>query len=197
MKSSVLSDAPLIIVYIFTTTASLLLSFPDYYMEILSCALFVLLMLVFAYRYYEPLEQYMSKTVVSPVYGITKLVGRSDNEISVIFAIPPTNVWSVYAPVSGTIRRIEYMPGNNINRHEVLTMTIGSSIREITLIQRAPGGLFPRINNWTREGQIIKQGDIIGSIRFGGEVQLNLQLRSVTTNPSEIVSGAKTVIANY
>ena len=147
-------------------------------------------------------------TCVSPADGkvITIRELEHDPDGFRIFLSIFMNVFDVHvnrAPVSGTIRSYEYMPGK-FEPASRETAPIQNE-RNYILIQRdefrlkmsqVAGLLARRIVFWKKPGDPVDKGERIGLIRFGSRVDLWLPDRlSLRVKPGDRVKAGSTIIA--
>jgi phosphatidylserine decarboxylase len=96
------------------------------------------------------------------------------------------NVFNVHVnryPVSGTVRYLHYNPGKFLNaaaeksslENEQMSVGIQSSRGRI-LVRQIAGLIARRIVTYSKEGEVVHQGDRMGMIRFGSRVDVFLPL---------------------
>jgi phosphatidylserine decarboxylase len=94
------------------------------------------------------------------------------------------NVFNVHVnryPVSGTVRFVHYNPGKFLNaatdksslENEQSSVGIESGSRRI-LVRQIAGLVARRIVTYSREGDVVEQGERMGIIRFGSRVDVFL-----------------------
>jgi phosphatidylserine decarboxylase len=69
---------------------------------------------------------------------------------------------------------------------------------QAVLFRQIAGALARRIVNYSKEGDVAKQGDEFGFIKFGSRVDLLLPLSvKVNVQLEQVVKGRQTVIATF
>jgi phosphatidylserine decarboxylase len=92
------------------------------------------------------------------------------------------NVFNVHVnryPVSGTVRYVHYNPGKFLNaaveksslENEQMSVGLESGSRRV-LVRQIAGLIARRIVTYSKEGDIVRQGDRYGLIRFGSRVDV-------------------------
>jgi len=94
------------------------------------------------------------------------------------------NVFNVHVnryPVSGTVRFVHYNPGKFLNAAtdksslENEQMSVGIESGQVRVLVRQIAGLVARrIVTYSREGDVVEQGERMGIIRFGSRVDVFL-----------------------
>ncbi|MGQ0641279.1 MAG: phosphatidylserine decarboxylase family protein [Gemmatimonadaceae bacterium] len=96
------------------------------------------------------------------------------------------NVFDVHVnryPVTGTVRYVHYNRGKFLHaaaekaslENEQTSVGLVSGVRQHRVLVRQIAGLIARrIANYSREGEIVEQGDRMGIIRFGSRVDVLL-----------------------
>ena len=152
-----------------------------------------------------------SDLVVSPADGkivmITEVqepafIGGAAIRISVFM-----NVFNVHVnryPVDGTVRYIHYNPGRFLNAAteksslENEQMSVGLETKSGPILVRQIAGLIARrIVTYSKEGQVVKQGERMGIIRFGSRVDVFIPTSSkVRVKVGETSNAGVTVLAD-
>jgi len=116
------------------------------------------------------------------------------------------NVFSVHVnryPVDGTVRYLHYNPGKFLNaaaeksslENEQSSVGIESGPNRI-LVRQIAGLVARRIVTYSKEGEVVKQGDRMGLIRFGSRVdvfmpttaKLRVKLGTLTTAGTTVLA---------
>jgi len=118
------------------------------------------------------------------------------------------NVFNVHVnryPVSGTVRYVHYNRGKFLHaaaekaslENEQMSVGLVSRARQHRILVRQIAGLIARrIANYSREGEVVEQGDRMGIIRFGSRVDVLLPPASeILVKPGEHTEAGKTVLA--
>jgi phosphatidylserine decarboxylase len=144
-----------------------------------------------------------SNAVFSPCSGTVLEVNISNTEIVIRVFLSIFDIHIQRSPVSGQVTNIEHKPGKflnamNKNAHiynEQNIMTIENYTGRYRIKQIA-GILARRCIFWVKKGDLLKQGDKIGIIKFGSQVDLyipnNVNIKVKKGN--KVISGI-TVIA--
>ena len=115
------------------------------------------------------------------------------------------NVHLQRAPVAGTISNVEYRPGKFLpamkpeahveNEQNIITMQSAKGDFEVRQIA---GILARRVVSWVKAGQQVEQGQHIGFIKFGSQVDLTVPASAkIKVKTGDKVRGGLTVLAEY
>jgi phosphatidylserine decarboxylase len=127
-----------------------------------------------------------------------------DKRLQVSIFMSPLNVHVNRNPISGTINYMKYHPGKYLvawhpkssTENERTTVVIGNDKMEI-LMRQIAGALARRICFYIKEGDVVKQHNEFGFIRFGSRVDLFLPLGTkVDVQIGQVVQGGLSVIAH-
>lgn len=125
-----------------------------------------------------------------------------DKRIQVSIFMSPTNVHVNRNPIDGEIKYAKYHPGKYLvawhpkssTKNERFTVVYDNGNYEILLRQIA-GKLARKIVNYLTEGDIVKQCDEFGFIKFGSRVDLYLPLGTeINVDLKDKVKGGITII---
>ena len=116
------------------------------------------------------------------------------------------NVFNVHVnryPVSGTVRFVHYNPGKFLNAAtdksslENEQMSVGIESGNLRILVRQIAGLVARrIVTYSREGDVVEQGERMGIIRFGSRVDVFLPTSSrPAVQVGEVTLAGSSVIA--
>lgn len=128
-----------------------------------------------------------------------------DKRLQVSIFMSPINVHVNRNPVSGVIRYMKYHPGKFLvawhpkssTENERTTIVIGNDRGEI-LMRQIAGALARRICFYVGEGDVVKQNDEFGFIRFGSRVDIFLPLGTkVDVKIGDVVKGGVSLLAHY
>jgi phosphatidylserine decarboxylase len=129
----------------------------------------------------------------------------TDLRIQVSIFMSPLNVHVNRNPVSGEVVYSKYHKGKYLvawhpksstenERHSVVYKKNGKEI----LVKQIAGAVAKRISNYLQPGQIVKQTDEMGFIKFGSRVDLLLPLDAkVLVNIGDKPQGGVTVVATW
>jgi phosphatidylserine decarboxylase len=105
-----------------------------------------------------------------------------DKRLQVSIFMSPFNMHSNKYPVSGEVKSVVYHPGkymvawhpksSELNEHSTIVIE-GLDGSEI-LVRQIAGAVARRIVTYAKEGQVVKQGDELGFIKFGSRVDIFL-----------------------
>ena len=118
----------------------------------------------------------------------------------------PINVHVNRYPISGVVKYSKYHPGlflvawhpKSSTDNERTTIVVEHANGNAVLFRQIAGALARRIVNYSKEGDIAKQGDEFGFIKFGSRVDILLPLSvKVNVQLQQVVKGRQTVIATF
>ena len=149
-------------------------------------------------------------TIYAPAYGKVVVIEETfepeyfnDKRLQVSIFMSPLNVHVNRNPISGTINYMKYHPGKYLvawhpkssTENERTTIVIGNNKAEI-LMRQIAGALARRICFYVQKGDVVKQHEEFGFIRFGSRVDLFLPLGTkVDVKIGDIVQGGLTKVA--
>lgn len=116
----------------------------------------------------------------------------------------PNNVHVNWAPVSGRVSYMKYHPGKYLvawhpkssTENERTTVVIESESGKNILLRQIAGAMARRIVCYAHEGNLIRQGDEFGFIKFGSRVDIFLPLDAkIQVKLNDKVKGKLSVIA--
>lgn len=125
-----------------------------------------------------------------------------DKRLQVSIFMSPVNVHVNRNPIGGEVKYNAYHPGKYLvawhpkssTENERTTMVIDNGSTEILLRQIA-GALAKRIKNYADVGDMVRQGEDFGFIKFGSRVDLFLPLGTkLEVKLNQKVKGNKTII---
>ncbi|HET6225449.1 MAG TPA: phosphatidylserine decarboxylase family protein [Bacteroidia bacterium] len=129
-----------------------------------------------------------------------------DKRLQISIFMSPINVHVNRYPISGIVKYSKYHPGlflvawhpKSSTDNERTTIVVEHANGNAVLFRQIAGALARRIVNYSKEGDIAKQGDEFGFIKFGSRVDLLLPLAvKVNVKLEEVVKGRQTVIATF
>lgn len=129
-----------------------------------------------------------------------------DKRIQVSIFMSPINVHVNRYPISGIVKFSKYHPGlflvawhpKSSTDNERTTIVVEHANGQAVLFRQIAGALARRIVNYSKEGDIAKQGEEFGFIKFGSRVDLLLPLSTkINVKLEETVRGRQTVIATF
>jgi phosphatidylserine decarboxylase len=170
----------------------------------------VALWVAYFFRDPERTGQRGDTLVIAPADGRVVQIGNVDEpsfvqgkatRISIFM-----NVFNVHVnryPVSGTVRFVHYNPGKFLNaavekaslENEQMSVGIESGPHRI-LVRQIAGLIARRIVTYSKDGDIVRQGERFGLIRFGSRVDVFIPTTSrVLVHVGETTLSGTTVLA--
>src|SRR5210317_775788 len=179
---------------------------------ILQLAFLVFLVLILQFfrnpkRHTKPNDHHILSPVDGKVVVIEEVFEKEvfeDRRIQVSVFMSPINVHVTRFPISGNITYSKYHPGKYLvawhpkasEENERTTVVVENNAFGKVLYRQIAGALAKRIVNYAKEGNIAKQGEDAGFIKFGSRVDLFLPLdTNINVKLNQKVKGAETVIA--
>jgi phosphatidylserine decarboxylase len=116
----------------------------------------------------------------------------------------PLNVHVNRTPIAGTVKYMKYHPGKYLvawhpkssTENERTTMVVGNAKVDL-LVRQIAGALARRICYYVKEGDVLKQNDEFGFIRFGSRVDIYFPLGTqIDVKIGDNVQGGMTVIGH-
>lgn len=182
----------------------------SYVILLMSLALF--LFILFFFRIPKREHTFSDNKIVAPADGKVVVIEQvndkeyfNDNRIQVSIFMSPVNVHVNRVPVNGTVVYNQYHKGKYFvawhpkssllnERHSMVLENSKGAI----LVKQIAGALAKRICNYAQQGQVYKQGDEFGFIKFGSRVDLLLPLNAVVeVQLGQMVKSGVTVIASF
>lgn len=172
--------------------------------------IFFILVLQF-FRNPKRLTQINNKNILSPVDGKVVVIEEvfekeffNDKRIQVSVFMSPINVHVTRYPIGGEVIFSKYHPGKYLvawhpkssEENERTTVVIENNNVGKILYRQIAGALAKRIVNYAKFGEIVKQGDDSGFIKFGSRVDVFLPLNAeIKVKLNQKVKGSESVIA--
>lgn len=129
-----------------------------------------------------------------------------DKRIQVSVFMSPINVHVNRFPISGIVKYVKYHAGlylvawhpKSSTENERTTVVVEGKNGQSVLFRQIAGALARRIVCYSKEGEIAKQGDEFGFIKFGSRVDIFLPLGTkVNVQLNEVVKGGITTLATF
>jgi len=149
--------------------------------------------------------------VLSPVDGKVVVIEEvfekevfKDKRIQVSVFMSPINVHVTRYPITGEVVFSKYHPGKYLvawhpkssEENERTTVVVNNNTIGKVLYRQIAGALAKRIVNYAKFGEIVKQGDDSGFIKFGSRVDLFLPLNAeIKVKLNQKVKGGESIIA--
>lgn len=137
---------------------------------------------------------------------VTETEYFKDKRLQISIFMSPINVHVNRYPISGLVKYSKYHPGlflvawhpKSSTDNERTTIVVEHANGQSVLFRQIAGALARRIVNYSKEGDIAKQGDEFGFIKFGSRVDILLPLSvKVQVQLDQKVKGRQTVIATF
>lgn len=148
--------------------------------------------------------------VISPCDGRVVVIEETyepeyfkDKRLQVSIFMSPANVHVNRNPISGEVKLSQYHSGKYLvawhpkssTENERHTVVIGNDKADV-LVRQIAGALARRIVNYLKAGQLVKQNEELGFIKFGSRVDIFLPIGTqVNVQLEQNVKGGQTVIA--
>jgi phosphatidylserine decarboxylase len=148
--------------------------------------------------------------VISPCDGKVVVIEETyepeyfkDKRLQVSIFMSPANVHVNRNPISGQVKLSQYHSGKYLvawhpkssTENERHTVVIGNEKADV-LVRQIAGALARRIVNYLKAGQLVKQNEELGFIKFGSRVDIFLPVGTkVDVQLEQNVKGGQTVIA--
>ena len=179
-------------------------------------ALGAIILLLFVVQFFRHPDRKISKAdpqkVFTPADGTVVVIEKTvepsyfkSERILVSIFMSPLNVHVNRVPVSGKIIHKTHHPGGYLpawnpkssTDNERMTTVIQQGSKELLLRQIA-GAMARRIVHFRNEGEIVKQGEELGFIRFGSRVDIFLPLEAIiNVSIGDKVKGNVDVLATW
>ena len=127
-----------------------------------------------------------------------------DKRLQVSIFMSPLNVHVNRNPISGIVKYMKYHPGKYLvawhpkssTENERTTVVIGNE-RNTILMRQIAGALARRICCYVKEGDVVKQNDEFGFIRFGSRVDIYFPIGTqIDVKIGDITQGGVTTLAH-
>ncbi|RYE23916.1 MAG: phosphatidylserine decarboxylase family protein [Sphingobacteriales bacterium] len=127
-----------------------------------------------------------------------------DKRLQVSIFMSPLNVHVNRNPISGIVKYMKYHPGKYLvawhpkssTENERTTVVIGNDKNTI-LMRQIAGALARRICYYVKEGDVVKQNDEFGFIRFGSRVDIYFPIGTkIDVKIGDITQGGVTTLAH-
>ena len=192
-------------------------SFLSSHFPFLAIALFVItlglfLFIISFFRIPNRVHTINEEQIICPADGkvvvieeITDVEYFKDRRIQVSIFMSPANVHVNRNPMDGEVVYNQYHKGKYLvawhpkssTENERWSVAVKNKHGEI-LYKQIAGALAKRICNYTKVGQLVKQGDEYGFIKFGSRVDILLPVgTTINVGLNEVVKGGVTVLASW
>jgi phosphatidylserine decarboxylase len=174
------------------------------------CIALFILVLQFFRNPVRKIEEFNDKLVYAPADGKVVVIEETteseyfhDRRVQISIFMSPINVHVNRNPISGVIKYFRYHEGKYLvawhpkaSTENERTTTVIDSGRHQILFRQVAGALAKRIIAYVKEGDMVKQGNDMGFIKFGSRVDVYLPLDAeILVNIDQKAFGNQTVIA--
>ncbi|MGE9516206.1 MAG: phosphatidylserine decarboxylase family protein [Solitalea-like symbiont of Tyrophagus putrescentiae] len=130
---------------------------------------------------------------------------KSERLLISIF-MSPLDVHVNRNPISGIVKYLKYHPGKHLiakypkasTKNEHTSIVIENKKGHSVLFRQIAGIIARRIVYYPKQGDIVKQGEEMGFIKFGSRIDIFLPLDAkVLVRVNDKVSGGRTLIAKF
>lgn len=137
---------------------------------------------------------------------VTETEYFKDKRLQISIFMSPINVHVNRYPISGMVKYSKYHPGlflvawhpKSSTDNERTTIVVEHANGQSVLFRQIAGALARRIVNYAKEGDMARQGDEFGFIKFGSRVDILLPLSvKVQVQLDQKVKGRQSVIASF
>ncbi|UJG44725.1 MAG: phosphatidylserine decarboxylase [Candidatus Heimdallarchaeum endolithica] len=161
-----------------------LIIFGYYWFTLIPLTIVVIcLFLVWSFRDPERTVKLNEKQVLSPADGILSEVDKKEDELYFTIRMSPFDVHMNRAPISGIVESVEFQKGshwpvyfpNYAKRNQRNTIKIVNKELDVIAYVVQVSGIFARRTiAYVKPGDVITQGQKIGTIRFGSITHLKI-----------------------
>lgn len=154
---------------------------------------------------------YNDKLAIAPADGKVVVIEETfepeyfkDKRLQVSIFMSPLNVHVNRNPIAGLVKYFKYHPGKYLvawhpkssTENERTTLVLSNGRTEL-LIRQIAGALARRICWYVKEGEVVKQNDEFGFIRFGSRVDIYFPLGTqIDVKIGDMVMGGITVLGS-
>ncbi len=154
---------------------------------------------------------YNDKLAIAPADGKVVVIEETfepeyfkDKRLQVSIFMSPLNVHVNRNPIAGLVKYFKYHPGKYLvawhpkssTENERTTLVLSNGRSEL-LIRQIAGALARRICWYVKEGEVVKQNDEFGFIRFGSRVDIYFPLGTqIDVKIGDMVMGGITVLGS-
>jgi phosphatidylserine decarboxylase len=192
-------------------------SFLSSHFPFLAIALFIItlglfLFIISFFRIPKRIHTINEDQIICPADGkvvvieeITDVEYFKDQRIQVSIFMSPANVHVNRNPMDGEVIYNQYHKGKYLvawhpkssTENERWSVAVKNN-HGVVLYKQIAGALAKRICNYTKVGQLVKQGDEYGFIKFGSRVDILLPVGiKINVGLNEVVKGGVTVLATW
>ena len=180
-------------------------------MIILGLSVLLFIMVLQFFRHPNRNTPLNEKMVIAPADGKVVVIEETeepevlkDKRIQVSIFMSPLNVHVNRFPVGGKITFCKYHPGlylvawhpKSSTENERTTVVVENQNKVSILFRQIAGAVARRIVCYPKAGDLVKQGEEMGFIKFGSRVDVFLPLNSkIKIRLNDVVTGGETVIA--
>jgi phosphatidylserine decarboxylase len=179
----------LVALLVFNIIIGLTLDHAIFKLLILVASIMFYIFVLFFFRYPTRTLQPDLSLVYAPADGKVVVIEETEEDeyfhdlrLQVSIFMSPFNMHSNKYPISGKVKSVVYHPGkymvawhpksSELNEHSTIVIE-GQDGKEI-LVRQIAGAVARRIVTYAKVGDVVKQGDELGFIKFGSRVDIFL-----------------------
>ncbi len=145
--------------------------------------------------------------ILAPADGIVTEITAKEKGLYCVIRMSPFDVHMTRSPLNGTVRSVKFQKGkhwpayfsNYVKKNQRNTIVIENVEKNVSVEIMQVSGIFARRTiSYIKEGDKIKQGDVIGTIRFGSIVSIEIKGEKsykLLVKPKESVRAGLSVMA--
>ena len=127
-----------------------------------------------------------------------------DRRIQLSIFMSPLNVHAQWFPIPGIVRYFKYHPGKYLvawhpkssTENERTTIVIESDTGKQVMFRQIAGAVARRIVCYAKEGDVAKQGENCGFIKFGSRIDVIVPIdATIRVNMEDKTVGSETILA--
>ncbi len=145
--------------------------------------------------------------ILAPADGIVTEITAKEKSLCFVIRMSLFDVHMTRSPLNGTVRSVKFQKGkhwpayfsNYVKKNQRNTIVIKNVEKNVSAEIMQVSGIFARRTiSYVKEGDKIKQGDVIGTIRFGSIVSIEIKGEKsykLLVKPKESVRAGLSVMA--
>lgn len=167
------------------------------------CSIFV----IWSFRDPQRIPNLSQNGILAPADGIVTEITAKEKGLCFVIRMSPFDVHMTRSPLNGTVRSVKFQKGkhwpayfsNYVKKNQRNTIVINNVEKNVSAELMQVSGIFARRTiSYVKEGDKIKQGDVIGTIRFGSIVSIEIKGEKsykLLVKPKESVRAGLSVMA--
>ena len=201
-------------VFLFTALLSaigiimLIVLYPNVWI-ILGCVAIIIWCVFVIWTFRDPKREIIADPtkLLSPADGIVTDIEKKENGFSIVIRMSPFDVHMNRSPVDGTVKEVTFKKGAHwpvyftkyAKRNQRNTIVIVNEQKNITTKVVQVSGIYARRTiAYVKPGDKVKQGEVIGTIRFGSITYLEIvstKKYKLVVEPNSSVRAGITILA--